>query len=107
MNEYFFIKHKRLLHKVVVKDIRYVKSDGNYCEVVTDKRLVVKLSLVRLSSWLPDDKFIRAHQRYIVNFDKIDNINLLNNEIYLGVDVIPLGPKFKEDLLNRIQSLLP
>ena len=101
----FFIKRNNLIYKVKIQDIRYIQSEGNYCEIISTKKHAVKISLTQLLKKLPSTQFIRIHQRYAVQAELIENINLSDNLIYLGNTNLPIGPKYKVHILRIADRL--
>lgn len=101
----FFIKRNNLLQKVKIEDIHYIQSDGNYCDIITNKKFAVKTSLVQLLRRLPANQFVRIHKSYIIQADLIENIDMTSNEVYIGGATIPLGPKYREDILKIVDRL--
>ena len=99
----FFIRKNKHLYKIVVSDIKWVYSEGNYCFIVTENRKhVIKASLSKLYSKLPSNKFVRVHRSYLVMVSRIDNIDYGNNRLYIGENEIPIGRTYKADLVKRL-----
>lgn len=74
--DYLFIKKKKSLKKTPLSDILYIEVEGRYCNIITAKeRFVVLISLTKISTLLGNGKFIRTHRNYLVNSDKIREIN--------------------------------
>ena len=105
LNNSFFIKRNNLLQKVNIDDIQYIQSEGNYCDIFSNKKHAVKMSLIQILKKLPQNKFIRIHQRFIIQTDLIDNIDISTNQIYVGGKSLPLGPKYKEEIMNVVNRL--
>ena len=66
--------------------ISHIQSDGNYVRVYYQKNEdmdceIIRMSLKKCYSMLPDEIFYRIHRQIIVNINFIDNI--LNDELYL------------------------
>lgn len=106
LKDSFFIKSNNILQKVKIRDIEFVQSEGNYCILYTPTRKhVIKLSLTKVVAELPMDAFIRIHKSFAAQVALIDNINLGSNELSLGARTLPVGRRFKEDLISRIKTL--
>ena len=83
------------IEKSKMKCIIYMKSD---------KEITIYESLENLQSFLSDN-FIRCHKSYIVNLDKISEINFLDNIIIFNEKIYcSLGPKYKSHLLEVINN---
>ncbi len=106
LKDSFFIKRNNLLQKVKIDDINYIQSEGNYCDIFSDKKHVVKMSLTQILRKLPQDRFLRIHQRYVVHLDKINTIDINHNEIHIGKNEIPIGPSFKDQVFKHLNRLM-
>jgi len=106
LNDTLFIKVNQLLQRVNVEDISHIRSEGNYCLIFThEKKYAIKLSMVRLYNTLADKGFLQVHKSYLAKLNKIDNIDISGNEVILGEIRIPLGRKYKQDLLAHLNLL--
>jgi len=102
-NEFIFIKNSKTIDKVFVKDIYYIKSEGNYCYIFTeDKKYVLKISLVKMHEKLSQPIFIRVHRGHVVNKKKIQNVTKNLSALNLGDFEIPIGGKYK----NVVKELI-
>jgi len=100
VEDVLFIKVNQLLQKVEIKDITHIRSEGNYCMIFTsEKKYAIKISMVRLYNSLSGKGFIQAHKSFLVQLNKIDNIDISSNEVLIGELRIPLGRKYKQELL--------
>lgn len=101
LREYGFFKTGIQILKVQFNSIKYINSDHVYSMLNTDKGVVplrTKLDLV--GSYIPDNEFVRIHQRFIVNINHIDKID--NDSVFIGNIELPLGKKYKKSLLGKI-----
>ncbi len=106
LDDTLFIKVNQLLQRVNIDDISHVKSEGNYCLIFThEKKYAIKLSMIRLYNTLSDKGFLQVHKSYLAQLNKIDNIDISGNEVILGDIRIPLGRKYKQDLLTYLNLL--
>ena len=64
------------------------------------------MSLSQVLRRLPSSMFIRIHQRYIIQEDRISKIDVRNGEIYIEQTPLPIGPNFKENVMSRVTRLL-
>lgn len=92
---YFKTEHR--IVRVSVPDIRYVEGMSEYLKIYIEgqKPLVVLLSMKKLEDRLPSSSFMRIHRSYIINLNKIREVNknrvILDEETYL-----PIGDLYKE-----------
>lgn len=86
-------------------EIIYCKSDGNYCRIFLDgkKNLFVTKKLKEVGELLPEDKFYRIHNSYIINLKKVieyfktDGYVVLNNQ-----KRIPVSRNKKSSFLDQM-----
>ena len=105
LEDSFFVKRNNMLFKVRFDDIQYIQSEGNYCNIVSSKKHAAKISLTKLLKKIPSHKIIRIHQRYAIHVDLIQAIDISNNRVFIGNEELPIGPKYRERLLNLANRL--
>lgn len=104
--DYIFVKSNSLLQRVDFHDILYVESEGNYCTIITgQRRHVVKISLTRLLSRLNLPFIRQVHRSYAVNETQIDSIDTANGTLQVNGQALPLGRKYRDDLLGSLDVL--
>jgi len=96
-----FIKSGYEHIRVQIKDILYIKSDGDYTEIFTPaKKYLSNESLKHWLEELPEQQFMRIHKSYIIHTTKINKIT--SNQIQLTNQIhIPIGRAYKEVLKKR------
>lgn len=102
-----FIKMNNILRKIHVHDIYWMEVSGNYSYLFTkEKKYILKMSLKNLlKNVTPHANFIRVHKQYVVQVRCIDSVNPGKNILKIRDAAIPIGRRFKKDLLEQIQSL--
>lgn len=100
----FFFKEKGSYTKLNFDDILYLKSAHVYIEIILKKhqKIVVRTSLNDILEKL-NKNFIRIHRGYIVNIQYLTQIT--QNSVKIFNDEIPIGKKYKEDILNKINLI--
>lgn len=100
----FFIKEKHTFIKLKFEDILYIKSEHVYAEIqlTNNQKHLIRGNLNKIITKL-NTKFVRIHRSYIVNLDYLQQIDQ-NNIVLLNVS-IPIGKKYKDDLLQKINLL--
>jgi two-component system LytT family response regulator len=74
-NDKVFIKDSDKVWFIKVNEIRYFESDGNYVKVYfNDYHPLILRSLNSLNERLDDKLFFRANRKYLINLEKIVNI---------------------------------
>lgn len=103
MGESLFVKSNNLYHKIDTADIEWIQSEGNYCNIqLADKRFVVKMSLSSVLEELVEHGFEQVHKRYIVNKEKIDKLDLSNNQLFISGNPFPIGRTFKTKITKNL-----
>ncbi len=102
----FYIRNNNVLNRIEYSEIYWIKSDGNYCNIHTEKKkFVTKISLVSIMKKLEKLDFMRVHKQYIVPVHRIENINLFNNLLYVGDKMIPIGRSYKSNLVKQLDLI--
>src|SRR5690554_4823995 len=103
-----FIKNNSSLVRLKYDDILWVEAMENYVvlNTYTDK-YTIHFTMKALAENLPDDKFIRVHRSFIVNFTKVKSIedNMLMIVSDKATKAIPVGKSYKEKLMNDINII--
>jgi two-component system, LytTR family, response regulator len=105
-NEYLFIKKNDALKKVRVADIIYIEVEERYCTIRTEsEKFVIHISLTKIIELLDPALFSRTHRNFIVNLEKIEEIQPADNLVLLtGKHLIPISDKYK-DIIQRFRTL--
>ena len=105
---FLFLKTDYRVVKVNIADIRYVESMSEYLKVWIEgerKPVITLLSMKKMEEKLPDS-FMRIHRSYIVNLNKIQEVN--KSRIILDADTyLPLGDLYKEAFQSFLTSRTP
>lgn len=78
------VKTGQKIHVIMVTDIIYIQSDGDYVQIFTENAKYLKEETMKyFEMHLPNNAFVRVHRSYIVNVEKILRIELYekNNQI--------------------------
>lgn len=97
-----FVKKRNLLHKVLFKDILYLKSDHVYIEIYTinGQKFLIRDSLTKLTQKLPKN-FFRTHRSYTINLNHLEGIDHL--KVSVGGHQILIAKNHRNTLLDCIQ----
>ncbi len=99
-SSYLFLHSDRKIYKVNLNDIQYIEGLKEYVSYFTkDKRIIVLQSLKSIEESLPSDRFIRVHRSYIIPIAKIKSLE--GNEISIGDKKIPIGRKYRDEVLKK------
>ena len=106
VKDFFFTKIGNKLKKIPTNGIEFIEVEGKYSSIsVLERKYYVKISLKDLLLKLPVDQFIRVSRNFVVNINKVENIDTQNYQLKLGNSYIPISRTYKDELMNRIQLL--
>jgi DNA-binding LytR/AlgR family response regulator len=99
--DYVLVKSEHKIHKLFLKDIRYIQSMREYVAYYTkDGRILSLYSLKKLEEELPPEQFIRIHKSYIVAIDRVTTLE--GNRVHIGDEKLPVGASYREEVMRRI-----
>ncbi len=99
--EFMMIKSGTDYYRVVIEEILYIESAGNYVNFITESGEIMSLmSMKSTLELLPRDKFIRIHKSYIVAVNKIMKID--HDSVYINKKEIPIGDVYRDNIKSII-----
>jgi DNA-binding LytR/AlgR family response regulator len=99
-NEDIYVKVDSSLIKLTTKDILWLEAMGDYVSINTaDKKYMVYSTMKHMEEKLPES-FMRVHRSYIVNLNKISNID--DHVITINKNVLSVSRNYKDALLHRL-----
>ncbi|MDG5491042.1 LytTR family transcriptional regulator [Psychroserpens sp. SPM9] len=83
--------------KVYLDQLKYIKSDGNYLEFVTDDKTIIDRNKLKdILNTLPPN-FVRVHRSYVINKNFIDALN--SKSLFLKPNIeIPVSRTYKANI---------
>jgi len=100
-SDYLFVKANQKLEKIFFKDILYIEGVENYVSIQTFSGKIITHSTLRsILENLPEDFFIQTHKSFIINIEKVSNIegNMLGIDKYK----VPVSRTWKEKVMEVI-----
>lgn len=98
-----FLRSNKKYTQIVLDDILYLESTGNYAKVVTlHETIVVREKISDLLEALSDDDFLQVHKSFAVAAKHINSIE--GNRILIGEQVIPIGKVYKMKITELLQG---
>lgn len=92
------------LVRISIDDILYFENVGDYVKVITiDKVHVINIALKHLHVRLNHPRLLKVHRSYIVNMDKIKDIQ--ENTLVINKKVIPISRAHKAIVMNSINII--
>ena len=101
-----FVKSDNVFHKISVTEIKWVEVNGNYCYLFAkDKKHVLKMSLTKmLQNINKQDIFLQIHRNFIVQQKFITNYNSKDHSIKIEDSKIPVGRKYKNQVIALLKN---
>ncbi|RKN83430.1 LytR/AlgR family response regulator transcription factor [Ulvibacterium marinum] len=107
---HFEIKKNGRLLKVLTENIMYIKSEGNYLELYTEKnKFLFRATMNSIEAELPKHQFMRIHRSLLINKFYIDSCFYLGNSEYkihlkTGLSLLS-GRAFKENITSYLEDI--
>lgn len=103
--DFVFIKSEYRLIKVQLKDILYIEGLKDYIKIYLEgqsKPIMTLLSMKVMEEYLPKPQFCRVHRSFIVQLNKIEEVE--RSRIVFGKTYIPISESNKDyiqDFINK------
>jgi DNA-binding LytR/AlgR family response regulator len=102
--DYFYLKDKGALIKIVLSDVLYFEALGDYVKIYTmEKKYAMRITMKNIEAKLDFNDFVRVHRSYIVALSHINKIK--DNFIIIGDESIPIADSYKKAVLEKMKSL--
>jgi two-component system response regulator LytT len=99
-----YVNIDRRLIKIDIPSIYLIEAKGDYIYVKTeDKNYTVHSTLKKIEDKLPDSLFLKIHRSFIINVDKI--IDIEDNSVLIKKDVVPVSRSNRPELMKRLNLL--
>lgn len=100
--KYFSFKDANKEIRIKTDTILYVKSSGNYIEIITEnKNYTVRIKIKEFISLTPDPlEYLRIHRSYIIRIDKVTEKN--NKGVTINGEKLPVSNSYATNLNNLI-----
>lgn len=103
-NNHLYIKVNSRLIRLEDDEIQYIEAKGDYVIFKTsDKGYVVHSTIKNVVEKMNPEIFLKVHRSYVVNLDKIKDIE--DSSIQIGDKIIPVSRQNKPDLMKRIDLI--
>lgn len=102
--KFLYVNVDRRLIKIDMESINIIEAKGDYILIKTDeKNHTVHSTLKKIESKLPVDLFLKVHRSFIINIQRI--IDIEDNGVLIKRDVIPISRSKKPELIRRLNLL--
>lgn len=99
-----YVRSEGRLIRITYDTLQYIEYIGDYVKMVTDHgHHVVHGSLKSIDQKIKNPRFLKVHRSYIINLDKV--VDIEDNSIVIGKKVIPVSRAHKGILLSSINIL--
>ena len=99
-----YVNIDRRLIKIDIPSIYLIEAKGDYIHLKTEeKNYTVHSTLKKIEDKLPDNIFLKVHRSFIINFNKI--IDIEDNSVLIKKDVIPVSRSNRPELMKRLNLL--
>jgi DNA-binding LytR/AlgR family response regulator len=104
-DDVLFFKTDYKVVRIRVSDICYVEGMSEYLKIHLEgqKPIVVLLCMKKLEERLPASRFMRIHRSYIINLNRIREVN--KNRVIMDADTyLPIGDNYREAFNRYLDS---
>lgn len=99
-----YINIDRRLIKIDIPSIYLIEAKGDYINVKTEhKNYIVHSTLKKIEEKLPDHLFLKVHRSFIINIEKI--VDIEDNSVLIQKDIIPVSRSNRPELMKRLNLL--
>lgn len=100
IHQSIFVRDAVSYRKINLRDIRYIQAFKNYLELhVHTKRILVRSTLQKLTTVLPQSHFVQIHRSFMVNIRFVEEIGAAY--VSVGDDKLPLSKNYKDDFVTK------
>lgn len=100
---HYILKTKKGLQKIVIDNIRYLQSNGNYVTLFLDNdEIITRNKLDTLLATFNSQKLKKTHLRYAVHIDKISFAD--KNILYIEDVEIPISKSYSVQIRELFQK---
>jgi len=102
---YLFVKDGYDLVRIVLDDLLYIQSDGNYLTFrEKTRKTLTRMTMKEAMESLPKNKFMRVHKSYLVNLNHV--LKVERHQINVTDDTfVPIAASYHGDLMESLKLL--
>ena len=106
--ERFFLRKENRYHCFHFSELQYIRAQDSYCDIYftlghMEETVRLSMNLKEVCSQINHAKLFRVHRSYAINLDKLTAFE--GNMLFIQGDEIPVGPKYREELLSQLNIL--
>lgn len=102
---YLFVKDSYDLVRIVLADLLYVQSEGNYLTFKEkDKKTVTRMTMTEAMELLPRKNFMRVNKSYVVNLNHIQKIE--RHQVSVAEkEFVPIAANYHSELMEALKQI--
>ncbi len=102
---YLFVMDSYDLVRIVLADLLYVQSEGNYPTFKEkDKKAVTRMTLTEALELLPSKNFMRVNKSYVVNLNHIQKIE--RHQVSAAEKgFVPIAANYHNELMEALKQI--
>ncbi|OYU92968.1 MAG: DNA-binding response regulator [Bacteroidetes bacterium B1(2017)] len=102
---YLFVKDSYDLVRIVLADLLYVQSEGNYLTFKEkDKKTVTRMTMMEALELLPNKSFMRVNKSYVVNLNHIQKIE--RHQVSVAEkEFVPIAANYHSELMEALKQI--
>jgi len=99
-----YINIDKRLVKIEISSIKFIHANGDYIVINTEtQNYIVHTTLKKMEMKLPKNYFVKTHRSYVININKI--IDIQDNSVLVGKQLIPISKSNKTMLFESLNLL--
>lgn len=99
-----YVNINRRLVKIDIPSIYVIEAKGDYIKIKTEtQNHIVHSPLKKIQEKLPSKDFLKVHRSYVININKI--IDIEDSSVLINKDVIPVSKMNRYELKRRLNLL--
>ena len=103
-DEIIFLKVDKKIIKIFFGDILYIESLKDYVRVFTTHgNYITHMNLNKITTSLPDSKFLRIHRSYTISLSSIKALD--GNSVEIANKSLPIGRNYLKEAKEKILNL--
>lgn len=104
INREIYVNIDKRLIKIDIMSINFIHANGDYIVIKTDaKNYTVHTTLKKIEEKLPASIFLKIHRSYIINLNKI--IDIQDSTVLIGKDLLPISKNNRTVLMKSLNLL--
>lgn len=102
---FIFVKSEKRLIRINLDELLYVETTGDYSifKIQDGQQYVVQSSLKNIANKIRHSNFIKVHRSFIINLQKV--VDIEENNLVIGRKVIPISRAHRASLMERIMPI--